>query len=128
MTPIGSLEALFVRSGSRVLPFYPLCSRAKTVNENLKLAPALLSRFDLVFILLDKPDEILDQRLSEHVMSVSTGLFADVADATYPRDSVTDGVQSHFRGFNRQFDVASQPNQKEFQRVNQFPTQIGVVF
>ncbi|MCE3052109.1 DNA replication licensing factor mcm8 [Datura stramonium] len=33
----------------------------KTVNENLKMSGALLSRFDLVFILLDKPDEVLDQ-------------------------------------------------------------------
>lgn len=47
------------------------CSRAKTVNENLKMNGALLSRFDLVFILLDKPDEVLDKRLSEHIMSVS---------------------------------------------------------
>lgn len=31
---------------------------AKTVAENLRLGPALLSRFDLVFILLDKPDEV----------------------------------------------------------------------
>ncbi|KAI5665342.1 hypothetical protein M9H77_24665 [Catharanthus roseus] len=49
------------------------CSRAKTVNENLKMNAALLSRFDLVFILLDKPDELLDKRLSEHIMSLHTG-------------------------------------------------------
>ncbi|GAA0156192.1 DNA metabolism protein [Lithospermum erythrorhizon] len=48
-------------------------NRAKTVNENLKMNAALLSRFDLVFILLDKPDELLDKRLSEHIMS---SLFA----------------------------------------------------
>lgn len=41
------------------------------MNENLKMNGALLSRFDLVFILLDKPDEVLDKRLSEHIMSVS---------------------------------------------------------
>lgn len=45
-------------------------NRAKTVNENLKMNGALLSRFDLVFILLDKPDEVLDKRLSEHIMSL----------------------------------------------------------
>ncbi|XP_073062916.1 probable DNA helicase MCM8 isoform X1 [Primulina eburnea] len=48
-------------------------NRAKTVNENLKMSAALLSRFDLVFILLDKPDELLDKRLSEHVMSLHAG-------------------------------------------------------
>ena len=45
-------------------------NRAKTVSENLKLNSALLSRFDLVFILLDKPDEEMDGILSEHVMSL----------------------------------------------------------
>ncbi|RAL53674.1 hypothetical protein DM860_012289 [Cuscuta australis] len=44
--------------------------RTKTVNENLKMSSALLSRFDLVFILLDKPDELLDKRLSKHIISL----------------------------------------------------------
>eukprot|EP00088_Acartia_fossae_P071254 TRINITY_DN9747_c0_g1_i5.p1 TRINITY_DN9747_c0_g1~~TRINITY_DN9747_c0_g1_i5.p1 ORF type:complete len:360 (-),score=68.71 TRINITY_DN9747_c0_g1_i5:7-984(-) len=43
-------------------------NRAKTVSENVKLNPALLSRFDLVFILLDKPDTVIDSLLSDHVM------------------------------------------------------------
>ncbi|KAF8069353.1 hypothetical protein N665_1141s0014 [Sinapis alba] len=48
-------------------------NRAKTVNENLKMSAALLSRFDLVFILLDKPDELLDKQVSEHIMSLHSG-------------------------------------------------------
>ncbi len=44
--------------------------------ENLKLSPALLSRFDLVFILLDKPDEGIDKRLSEHVMAMHGNIAA----------------------------------------------------
>ena len=45
-------------------------NRAKTVAENLKMGSALLSRFDLVFILIDKPDEEQDERLTEHVMAL----------------------------------------------------------
>ncbi|XP_068237217.1 DNA helicase MCM8-like [Palaemon carinicauda] len=45
-------------------------NKAKTVSENLKMNSALLSRFDLVFILLDKPNEELDCLLSEHVMAL----------------------------------------------------------
>ncbi|XP_063243461.1 DNA helicase MCM8 [Bacillus rossius redtenbacheri] len=48
--------------------------RGKTVSENLRLGSALLSRFDLVFILLDRPDERLDGLLSEHVMALHAGL------------------------------------------------------
>lgn len=45
-------------------------NRAKTVAENLKMSEAVLSRFDLVFILLDKPDEQRDQMISDHVMAL----------------------------------------------------------
>nr|CAD7399794.1 unnamed protein product [Timema poppensis] len=48
--------------------------RGKTVSENLRLGSALLSRFDLVFILLDRPNEHLDSLLSEHVMALHSGL------------------------------------------------------
>ncbi|CAG9581574.1 unnamed protein product [Danaus chrysippus] len=48
-------------------------NRAKTVSENLKLNSALLSRFDLVFILLDQPDEKIDAMLSEHVLALHSG-------------------------------------------------------
>lgn len=37
------------------------------------MSPALLSRFDLIFILLDKPDEEMDMFLSEHVMKIHSG-------------------------------------------------------
>ncbi|XP_054834584.1 DNA helicase MCM8 [Eublepharis macularius] len=48
-------------------------NKAKTVSENLKMGSALLSRFDLVFILLDIPDEDHDHLLSEHVMAMRAG-------------------------------------------------------
>ncbi|CAN0881363.1 Probable DNA helicase MCM8, partial [Linum grandiflorum] len=48
-------------------------NRAKTVNENLRMSAALLTRFDLVFILLDKHDEVLDKRLSDHIISLHAG-------------------------------------------------------
>ncbi|TVU19721.1 hypothetical protein EJB05_35890, partial [Eragrostis curvula] len=46
--------------------------RAKTVNENLKMNAAVLSRFDLIFILLDKPDELVDKRVSDHIIALHT--------------------------------------------------------
>ncbi|XP_026285524.1 DNA helicase MCM8 [Frankliniella occidentalis] len=48
-------------------------NRAKTVSENLRMGQALLSRFDLVFILMDQPNEHLDNLLSEHVMALHSG-------------------------------------------------------
>ncbi|ABO98897.1 predicted protein, partial [Ostreococcus lucimarinus CCE9901] len=48
-------------------------NRGKTVNENLKMSAPLLSRFDLIFILLDTVDEVLDEHLSEHVIAQHSG-------------------------------------------------------
>ncbi|KAI8613534.1 MCM2/3/5 family-domain-containing protein [Chytriomyces sp. MP71] len=52
-------------------------NKAKTVSENLKMNTALLSRFDLVFILLDKPDEQLDKFLSDHIIKLHSGQNVD---------------------------------------------------
>ncbi|BES89408.1 DNA replication licensing factor [Nesidiocoris tenuis] len=48
-------------------------NRSKSVIENLRMSAPLLSRFDLVFILLDKPNEELDNLLSDHVLALHTG-------------------------------------------------------
>eukprot|EP00899_Mesostigma_viride_P018949 jgi/Mesvir1/27055/Mv20750-RA.1 len=53
-------------------------NRAKTVNENLKMSAPLLSRFDLVFVIQDRPDELLDQKLSEHIMAMHAGAGARI--------------------------------------------------
>ena len=33
-------------------------NKTKTIAENIKISPALISRFDLTFILLDRSDEV----------------------------------------------------------------------
>ena len=48
-------------------------SFAKTISQNVNLAPALLSRFDLIFVLVDRPDHERDAKLSEHVMLLHGG-------------------------------------------------------
>lgn len=46
---------------------------SKTVQENTKLSTALLSRFDLAFVLLDEADAARDEALSGHVMTLHSG-------------------------------------------------------
>ncbi|XP_013367715.1 PREDICTED: DNA helicase MCM8 [Chinchilla lanigera] len=60
-------------------------NKAKTVSENLKMGSALLSRFDLVFILLDTPNEQHDHLLSEHVIAIRAGKQRAVSSATVGR-------------------------------------------
>ncbi|KRY80060.1 DNA helicase MCM8, partial [Trichinella pseudospiralis] len=41
-----------------------------SLTANVNVGPALLSRFDLIFLLVDKPDQQADRRLSEHVLAI----------------------------------------------------------
>uniref|UniRef100_A0A8C0W327 DNA helicase MCM8 n=1 Tax=Castor canadensis TaxID=51338 RepID=A0A8C0W327_CASCN len=65
-------------------------NKAKTVSENLKMGSALLSRFDLVFILLDTPNEQHDHLLSEHVIAIRAGKQRAVSSATVTRMNTQD--------------------------------------
>lgn len=50
-------------------------NKDKTVSENLKIWPTLLSRFDLVFILLDQADAHLDDLLTAHIQALKENQF-----------------------------------------------------
>ncbi|EGG18339.1 MCM family protein [Cavenderia fasciculata] len=45
-------------------------NRAKTVAENIKMSAPLLSRFDLIFILLDSKSKDMDAIISDHIMDL----------------------------------------------------------
>jgi len=51
--------------------------KAKSVTENLRMGAALLSRFDLAFIMLDKPDEDFDTRASARILAQYAGKQSD---------------------------------------------------
>ena len=38
--------------------------------ENIQLPHTLLSRFDLIFLILDPQDEVFDRRLGRHLVSL----------------------------------------------------------
>lgn len=49
-------------------PIYGQYDRREPPQKNIGLPDSLLSRFDLLFIVLDQLDPVLDRRLSEHVI------------------------------------------------------------
>jgi len=51
-------------------PVYGSYNRQKKATENIGLPDSLLSRFDLLFILLDHVEESHDKRISDHVLRV----------------------------------------------------------
>lgn len=40
------------------------------IPQNIDLPPTLLSRFDLVYLVLDKIDEVTDRRLASHIVGM----------------------------------------------------------
>jgi len=61
-------------------PVYGRYNKNLQPHENINLPAALLSRFDLIFLLLDLADSDLDKRLAEHVTSVHRSLSAPKAE------------------------------------------------
>lgn len=54
------------------------------VVENLQIEPTLLSRFDLIFLLLDRHDAVEDRRLASHVLS----MYMDTSSGAQTRSAV----------------------------------------
>ncbi|AEA46045.1 LAGLIDADG family homing endonuclease [Archaeoglobus veneficus] len=49
-------------------PKYGRFDRYAPIAEQIDLSPTLLSRFDLIFVLTDDPDEVRDRMLAEHIL------------------------------------------------------------
>ena len=64
---------------------YDMC---KNVAENIRMNPALLSRFDLVFVLIDRPNRQSDSMLVDHLQ------FLHEAQKYYQSDSTTKTARS----------------------------------
>ncbi|KAK7498073.1 hypothetical protein BaRGS_00010661 [Batillaria attramentaria] len=45
-------------------------NKNRTITENIQLPHTLLSRFDLIFLMLDPQDEMYDRRLASHLVSL----------------------------------------------------------
>jgi DNA replication licensing factor MCM6 len=51
-------------------PIHGRYDRSKTLKANLQLSPAIMSRFDLFFVVLDECDASMDRAIAEHIVDV----------------------------------------------------------
>ena len=56
-------------------------NKNKSIVENVQLPPTLLSRFDLIYLILDNPDKVSDRRLATHLVKL---YFKDVESLADP--------------------------------------------
>lgn len=57
----------------------------KSVVDNIDLPPTLLSRFDLIYLVLDSPNADADRRLAKHIVSL---FYKNYKEAPEERDAV----------------------------------------
>ena len=67
-------------------------NKNKTIIENIQLQHTLLSRFDLIFLLLDPQDENYDRRLARHLVSLYYRTEDDVDEDIIPIDILKDYI------------------------------------
>ncbi|KAK7399782.1 hypothetical protein VNO78_10973 [Psophocarpus tetragonolobus] len=89
-------------------PIYGTYDRSLTPTKNIGLPDSLLSRFDLLFIVLDQMDPDIDRRISEHVLrmhrfrsAVNGGEAVLDGISRYGRENEADTDSSVFVKYNR---------------------------
>lgn len=69
------------------------------IVENLQVESTLLSRFDLIYLLLDRHDPAEDRRLASHVLSLYTDQAAAPSTSSLPSDVLLElGGEAFLRG------------------------------
>uniref|UniRef100_A0A7N0T7A4 DNA replication licensing factor MCM3 n=1 Tax=Kalanchoe fedtschenkoi TaxID=63787 RepID=A0A7N0T7A4_KALFE len=87
-------------------PIYGTYDRSLTPTKNIGLPDSLLSRFDLLFIVLDQMDPDIDRQISEHVLrmhryrSMADGGDEALLDSRYGRADDSD-IDSVYVKYNR---------------------------
>ena len=79
-------------------------TKAKTVCENVRLPPALLTRFDLVFLVVDQQDKVQDSLLSEHVLALHSSGSGGQSELQ-PQSSHQQGRASLAQSFLRRISL-----------------------
>ncbi|CAK1584295.1 unnamed protein product [Parnassius mnemosyne] len=74
-------------------------NKNKTIVENVQLPHTLMSRFDLIFLVLDPQDDAFDRRLASHLVSL---YYKDPSDTQEDEDVVNMGLMRDYIAFAKE--------------------------
>lgn len=77
-------------------------NKNKNIIDNVQLPHTLMSRFDLIFLILDPQDEVFDRRLATHLVSLYYATKEDEEDTLFVRSlclCFLSHLQQHFKFF-----------------------------
>jgi DNA replication licensing factor MCM6 len=66
--------------------------KSHTLVQNLNISAPIISRFDLIHVILDEPDETVDLRLAEHIIKIHR-YQSDSINAPYTKDDLYNYIQ-----------------------------------
>ena len=58
----------------------------RSITENIDLPPTILSRFDLIFVITDRPNRERDRQLAEYVLDFHRQRYPETLEAIIPRE------------------------------------------
>lgn len=87
------------------------------VTENIKISPTILSRFDLVFIIKDEPNEDIDEEIADHILKLHMPDEIEEEDSIGPKKDSID--LPLFKKYVQYANSVCQPEIKANSKVNE---------
>lgn len=75
-------------------------NKNKTIIENVNLPHTLMSRFDLIFLILDPQDEVFDKRLATHLVSIYYAGSKEDEDTLFVSSNISRFCSVGFQFYN----------------------------
>jgi DNA replication licensing factor MCM4 len=85
-----------------------------SVIQNIRLPPSLLSRFDLIYLMLDKHNEIDDRRLANHIVS----LYGFEEEENMEKEEENDEDEKEKKSKTKKSTKKSKKNKKDLDEIN----------
>lgn len=82
-------------------------ARDKSVLDNLKMSQAMLSRFDLIFLLIDTPNELNDRNLTAHVLNIHSNKVRPNQNVNDNSVEVNNSLQQRLSQFSKSNEFIS---------------------
>ncbi|KAF8975422.1 MCM DNA helicase complex subunit [Entomortierella lignicola] len=74
-------------------PIYGQYDESIPAHRNIALPDSLLSRFDLLFVVTDKPNDIRDRQISEHILRMHRYMPAGVEEGAPIPDTISQNLE-----------------------------------
>jgi DNA replication licensing factor MCM4 len=74
-----------------------------SVVDNIRLPPTLLSRFDMIYLILDNQNEASDRRLANHIVSMYSTFDGKLPNEAVATESRTNLIATKSLGVDKNF-------------------------